>query len=205
MITKWVFYGDSITQGALHTFGYRDYTQLFAERVRFEMGRPHDIVINSAVSGYTSRHLLDHFNWGVEQLKPDVLLVMIGMNDASQSSQIGLKDFRENLIDLIDLVKSEEVRLVLQTTCTVLDEGSNGRCTRLASYMDIVRDMAQQHELMLIDHHRYWQSLDPDTRSYLLSDAIHPNEMGHRVLAEQLFRALNIFDESSRCCRLFTP
>lgn len=31
---KWLFTGDSITHGALHTFGWRDYAELFAERVR---------------------------------------------------------------------------------------------------------------------------------------------------------------------------
>ena len=41
---KWLFYGDSITHGALHTFGWRDYTELFAERLRFELGRTMDTV-----------------------------------------------------------------------------------------------------------------------------------------------------------------
>ena len=48
---KWLFYGDSITHGALHTFGMRDYAELFSERVRFEMGRTQDIVLNTAISG----------------------------------------------------------------------------------------------------------------------------------------------------------
>ena len=30
---KWLFTGDSITHGALHTIGWRDYTELFSERV----------------------------------------------------------------------------------------------------------------------------------------------------------------------------
>ena len=34
---KWLFYGDSITHGAVHTFGARDYTEHFTERVRFEL------------------------------------------------------------------------------------------------------------------------------------------------------------------------
>src|SRR6478609_7274434 len=34
---KWVFTGDSITQGAKHTLGYRSYPEIFSERIRFEM------------------------------------------------------------------------------------------------------------------------------------------------------------------------
>ena len=48
---KWLFYGDSITHGARHTYGFRDYTELFAERVRFELGRRLDVVLNTAVGG----------------------------------------------------------------------------------------------------------------------------------------------------------
>ena len=48
---KWLFYGDSITHGAFHTFGARDYTELFSERIRGEMTRAQDIVIKTALSG----------------------------------------------------------------------------------------------------------------------------------------------------------
>ena len=36
---RWVFTGDSITHGAAHTIGWRDYTELFDERARWELRR----------------------------------------------------------------------------------------------------------------------------------------------------------------------
>src|SRR5687767_5660953 len=39
---KWIFSGDSITQGAKHTFGDRSYPEIFSERVRWELGRVRD-------------------------------------------------------------------------------------------------------------------------------------------------------------------
>jgi acyl-CoA thioesterase-1 len=44
---KWLFMGDSIAQGALHTMGHRDYPQHFGERVRWELRRTQDCVINN--------------------------------------------------------------------------------------------------------------------------------------------------------------
>ena len=35
---RWIFTGDSITHGGLHLAGWRDYVQLFEERVRWELG-----------------------------------------------------------------------------------------------------------------------------------------------------------------------
>ena len=76
---KWLFYGDSITHGAFHTFGARDYTQLFAEKVRYELKRFTDVVINTAISGNNSRQLLNGFDWRVGQFRPDAVFLMIGM------------------------------------------------------------------------------------------------------------------------------
>src|SRR6266446_3517466 len=47
----WVFTGDSITHGALHTLGWRSYPAHFAERVRWELRRMRDVVINTGISG----------------------------------------------------------------------------------------------------------------------------------------------------------
>lgn len=52
---KWLFTGDSITHGASHTFGWRDYVQVFEERARYELGRVSDVVIRTGISGWTTR------------------------------------------------------------------------------------------------------------------------------------------------------
>jgi hypothetical protein len=44
---KWLFYGDSITHGAAHTRGWRDYTEIFSERIRTELQRAEDVVIKT--------------------------------------------------------------------------------------------------------------------------------------------------------------
>ena len=51
---KWVFVGDSITHGAKHTFGARSYPEIFGERIRWELRRVRDVIINTAISGNTA-------------------------------------------------------------------------------------------------------------------------------------------------------
>src|SRR5580765_4964844 len=77
---RWVFAGDSITHGALHTFGWRDYTELFAERVRWELGRMRDVVIKTGVSGWRVPDLKGDLTWSVLQHRPQVLSIALGMN-----------------------------------------------------------------------------------------------------------------------------
>src|SRR5581483_4932046 len=72
----WLFTGDSITHGALHTLGWRSYPEHFAERVRWEMRRMRDVVINTGISGDTTNGLLADFEWRVLQFKPTVVSIM---------------------------------------------------------------------------------------------------------------------------------
>src|SRR5512133_1528760 len=61
----WVLTGDSITHGAKHTAGSRSYVEHFAERLRWEMGRGQDVVINTGLSGDRADGLLRNFDWRI--------------------------------------------------------------------------------------------------------------------------------------------
>ncbi len=201
---KWLFYGDSITHGALHTFGLRDYTELFAERVRFELGRGLDVVINTAISGHNTRLLLEQYDWRVGQFAPQVVFVMIGMNDCGASSGISQAEFGANLETLVGRIRSDGGAAVLQTTCPILPGAAPDREPGFGPYMDQVRQVAAGTGAPLIDHERFWRER-ADRHYYWMSDAFHPNEYGHRAFAQLLFQALGIDDPASPCCRLFRP
>lgn len=201
---KWLFYGDSITHGALHTFGERDYTELFAERVRFELGRTMDVVINTSISGNTTRNLLEGFEWRVAQFRPHVVLLMIGMNDCSALNTIRLEEFENNLHELAERIEAMEARLVLQTTCPILPGISPDREPHFEGYMNAIRQVASQRGLPLIDHTTFWRE-HPDQHFYWMSNAFHPNTYGHRAFALLLYRAMGIHDPDSYSCRFLIP
>jgi lysophospholipase L1-like esterase len=201
--TKWLFYGDSITHGALHTFGHRDYSELFAERVRYELGRSSDIVINTAIDGDTTEELLAGFDWRVAQFEPDVVFLMIGMNDC-HSDTLDVADFTANLHSLIDSNVRHDAVTVLQTTCPILDGETPDRDERFDEFMQAIRNVATDRQLPLIDHTAHWRE-HFDDHDYLMSNRIHPNEYGHRAFAELVFRELGIWDATSTTCRLLVP
>ena len=201
---KWIFYGDSITHGALHTFGLRDYVELFSERLRFELGRPMDLVITTAISGDNTRGLLDSFDWRVGQFRPDVVFIMIGMNDCSANNDIGPEEFEANLNRLADRLQEIGAVAVLQTTCPILPGQAPDRAPHFDTYMDLVRQVAARRDLPLVDHTRFWQE-HPDSHFYWMSNAFHPNGHGHRAFAAHLYHALGMHDPSSHSCRLHIP
>src|SRR5262245_6558094 len=202
----WVFTGDSITHGALHTLGWRSYPEHFAERVRWELRRMRDVVINTGISGDRTGGLLADIDWRVLRFKPDVVSVMFGMNDCSLG-MAGRERFRKNLAEMARKVQNAGAIVLLNTPNTVYVKAAAGRGD-LPAYAEIVRDLAAKEKLALVDHWQHWQKTKPDQEKLLawLEDrSIHPNVYGHRAFANLIFRELGIFDPKSPTCRLEVP
>jgi lysophospholipase L1-like esterase len=129
---------------------------------------------------------------------------MIGMNDCSDSNDITVDEFEENLHELADRVEGLDGQLVMQTTCPILPGSAPDREPQLPVFMDVVRSVAAEHDLPLVDHTRFWEQ-HADKHYYWMSNAFHPNEYGHRAFAYLLFQELDILDPESQTCRLYLP
>ena len=202
---KWIFSGDSITQGAKHTFGERSYPEIFAERVRWELGRVRDFVINTAISGNTSKDILNDFEWRIRQFNPNIVSLMVGTNDASEKKEISLPAFRQNNIDLVKRIRDAGAIPILQTPNIIITEKAKGR-ERLSEYVFVTREIAQESKVVLVDHFRYWNEKIVTTSKNevfqkWLNDELHPNGAGHVQLAQLLFRKLSIFDPAAFTCK----
>lgn len=201
---RWVFYGDSITHGVEHTFGMRDYTELFEERVRGELRRNYDMVINAAISGNKTSDLLASFDLRIVQNNPDVVFLMIGMNDCSERSGVSLQYFEENLNTLAEKISALDAELVMQTTCPILPGTAPDRYDNLGLYMDIIRKVAGERDLPLIDHHKFWEK-NGDKLYYWMSNEYHPNGFGHLAFAYHIFKEMDIYNPAHPGCNLFFP
>ena len=201
----WVFTGDSITQGAKHTYGMRDYTELFSERVRWEMLRKRDIVINTGMSGSTSEDLLSDIDWRVLRFKPDIVFLMIGTNDCT-GGEVKTSIFRKNLTEIIKTIRRNNAILILNTP-TPISSSCDPKRSSLPAYIQVIRDLSKEHNVVLIDQWLYWGKQYPneDSKMSLLADAIHPNQFGHRMIANTIFKSLNIYDSNSPTCKFFIP
>lgn len=200
---RWVFAGDSITHGALHTFGWRDYTELFSERLRYEMGRGRDCVIKTAISGWRITHVADDLEWSILQHRPDVVSLNLGMNDC-QDGPGGLDKFTATYRRVVEAVREKTSAAVILHTPQGILAGDVVRFPILPAYVQAVRGLAESLGAVLVDHDQCWaEAARRGVMSYWLSDAIHPNDMGHRAMARLLLQRLNMWDEASCTGRLF--
>lgn len=198
---KWVFTGNSITQGAKHTHGMRAYPEIFAERIRWEMQRPYDFIINTAISGHTTQNLINDFDIRVSQFNPMVVVVMIGTNDAAQDRNISIESFGNNLIELIDRIREIGAIPIVMSPTIIITEKSPER-SRLYLYVERMEEIVKTKNVIYVDNWSIWstelqQKYPGGVFKELMNDPLHPNGYGHQEIVMALFKALSIFDSTA--------
>lgn len=201
----WVFLGDSITQSLEHTHGTRGFAEHFTERVRGELGRLSDAVVNSGVSGARTEDVLAEFDWRAGRFAPDVVFVMFGTNDR-QAGVDGVPAFRYRLDQIVQRSRDLGATVVLQTPPPVIEQGEHPSAG-LADYVEAVRSVAGDLGVVLVDHAAHWAAVGAANRSGpapegWLDDPTHPNGRGHLELALSIFATLGIDDDASAVCSL---
>jgi len=200
----WVCTGDSITAGVKHTQGYRSYPEVFAERVRYELGRSRDVVINTAISGNSSQNIINDIDWRVRQFRPNVVSLMIGTNDCEASRKVSLNKFEENLEFLIQEVRKLGAVPILHTPNVIIETHAPER-DALPKYVNVIKKVAQNRKTILVDHWLHWQqSIEQQSQAKIfkewLNDPLHPNGRGHQEIARLLFKELSIFNPADPTC-----
>lgn len=202
---NWVFTGDSITHAMVHTLGERSYAEHFEERLRGEIWRTRDVVIKTGISGDTADGILRDFDRRVGEFKPQVVSVMIGMNDARRGA--GHKEeFRANLTCLVRRIRSIGAIPILNNQNMIQLEKVPIQA-ETESFSHIVNEMAAAEGVILVDHWSWWQEhcTTPEILATWLNDPIHPNALGHRQFAIVFFKAIDMYDPKSPTCQPVDP
>jgi acyl-CoA thioesterase-1 len=195
----WLFTGDSITHGAKHTHGSRSYPEIFAERIRWELKRVRDMVINTGISGNATSNILGDFDWRVTQFKPAVVSLMIGTNDCARKD-LTVDIFEQNLTTIVGKIRDLGAIPILHTPNPIIIQKAPERKT-LPDYIPIIRRVAETKQVILADNYSHWQTTtDIDVNREWLNDPLHPGARGHQEIARLLFKTLSIFDPIEPTC-----
>lgn len=199
----WLFTGDSITHGAKHTHGYRSYPEIFSERIRWELARTRDIIINTGISGNTTQNILDDLDWRVRQFRPDVVSMMIGTNDCAKG-RVSIELFEENLNALVKAFRELKAVPILHTPNIIIVEKDPSR-SRLAEYAAVIRKVASDKNTILVDNYKLWMDTSANDKGAKvfadwLNDPLHPDGEGHSEIARLMFRELSMFDPDAPTC-----
>lgn len=188
---KIIFLGDSLTALAVKDKkvpegkGYVPLVRKALEKKGVEV----DAV---ATGGHTVPDLIARVDKDVIARKPTVVVIQIGVNDASRN--VTPEKFEEQLKELIGKLEKGGAKVIL-CSCTCRVEGykaDNAMDKKLDALADVARAIAKEKKLPLNDLRKafidYWKEHNKENkdRGFLTYDGNHWTEAGHKFVAEKM-------------------
>lgn len=202
-----LFQGDSITDGNRyrdeaqrwdknHQIGH-SYVYLLSALLGRRYAAERMIFTNRGVSGDTVQALAARWETDALALRPDVLSVLIGTNDAARTGgadEVFCTAFEECYASLLARSKAQNPALeivLLEPFYFPLAEPDRLRRAAVDRLRASVRSVAERADAVFVPLQETFDRLcavrEP---SYWLWDGVHPTESGHAVIAEAWLRAV---------------
>lgn len=194
---KVLFTGDSITdcgRGLLHPLG-TGYVRQIARSLKQEHSSLKLVIKNTGVSGNTTRDLLRRWQADCIDIRPDVLSILIGINDlwrchaepGDLQFAVFPEEFEANYRVMLDRVKKNlSCQIMLIEPFMFCINTDNAMFADLKPYRDVVARLAKEYGAVLLSIQEMINleivGTDPEQWSY---DFVHPSEWAHQWIAEK--------------------
>jgi lysophospholipase L1-like esterase len=196
---KVVFFGDSITEQGAKPGGY--IMRMKDALTQKGMASQFDL-IGAGVSGNKVYDLYLRMDDDVLSLKPDIVVIFIGVNDVWHKVSFGTgtdaDKFEKFYAAIINKLLDQHIRLILCTPAVIGEKNdfTNQQDGDLNSYSQIVRNLAQKYKCGLVDlreiFHNYELKNNPGNkdRGILTADRVHLNDDGNQLVADKMLETL---------------
>lgn len=191
----WMFVGDETTAW-LRYHGEPGYAEMFRHRIRWEIRRFPDLIVNAGVRNAGIDDLIKITRQGLLQCRADAVFIMPTIADMQFAVDKPF-DYSERLRQLAQVVREQGAEPVFQTPPVPISEGHESS-QPLHQLADIVREVAIVEGVPLIDHAEFWQ--EQGASHWWSDDKSLISAAGQRALSMLFFSELDLFDRSSQLC-----
>lgn len=204
-----LFQGDSITDGNRgrnndpnHIMGH-GYAFSVASRVGADFPQKHLQFYNRGISGNKITDLQERWQTDTLDLKPDVLSILVGINDVMASifnweNKTTISEFESIYDDLLRQVKEQnpDILFVLGIPFVYKIGEREQKWEEWKSETEerakVVQKLAKKYDAVLVDYSSVFdkamQNTSPD---YWIWDGIHPTVFGHELMAREWMKQVS--------------
>jgi lysophospholipase L1-like esterase len=201
-----LFIGDSITDADRNRQCYKPfgfgYVHFVANTLLAKYPTYNLKIINRGINGNTIRDLKDRWQRDCIDHKPDILSVLIGVNDVWQRFEgeeelplaVFADEYETTYRQLLDDVKEKcNSRLVICEPFMFCDDLSNPVFGELRRYIEAVHRIASENDAVLVPLQKRIDEQIKEIPSQNWSlDMVHPHIWAHAWIAQQWLSATNL-------------
>ncbi len=173
---KFLFLGDSITQGYSTEYEFINYPFLLSEHFDVDF-------LNQAIGGG------DFYAPTVDtelEYEPDAVFIAFGTNDWSHFPTLKMLDSRCS--EYLDAIKEKygDKKIFLISPLWRADENAGRPMGSFVQCCDVIKKQAIAHGLILIDGYK----LVPHNPKFFIDEYLHPNTLGFSLYAQNLINEI---------------
>lgn len=142
--------------------------------------------INRGISGQTTPQMLLRFSQDVISLKPEVVIILAGINDiAENTGPISKEGILENIIAMSELAKANNIKVIL---CSILPANRfnwNSKISpanRVIELNKMIQSYADKNKILYIDYYSKMVDDENGLQKRYGEDGVHPNKEGYLVM-----------------------
>ena len=193
---KIVCFGDSITETArtrnIYYPGGSGYFNIIKSKVETFYIDYNVEMINKGIGGNKTGDLVNRLERDVLAEKPDVVTMLIGINDLwhpyDAGDVIDFDQIEKNYRYLVETIRSNNIRLVVMTP--FLFPTNNhfvGLMDSFYKLLSIIRSLIKEYNLEHIDLYPILQKYaEIGGNASITKDGVHPTQLGHGIIAHEL-------------------
>jgi len=174
---KLVVLGDSLTEG----YGVARsaaFPALLEKKIK-DSGKPWTVV-NAGISGATTASGPSRMRWQLKS-NPQLIILALGANDGLRG--VNLESTEKNLAQTIEIAQKEKIKIVLAGMMLPPNYGVQyGK-----NFQALYNRLAKKYQLQKIPFLLDGVAGNPKLN---LADGIHPNEKGHEIIADHVYKAI---------------
>ena len=167
-----VFMGDSITELWSVTTPY------------FFEGKPY---VNRGISGQTTPQMLVRFRPDVIALKPDIVVIMAGINDiAGNTGPSTLEMIAGNIFSMAELAKANNIKVILCSVLPAYDfpwRTGLEPAEKVVTLNKMIKKYADANGILYLDYYAALVDERKGMNAAYSGDGVHPNKTGYEAMA----------------------
>ena len=174
-----VFMGNSITEG----WGKAD--------PAFFSGRPY---INRGIGGQTTPQMLIRFRQDVIDLKPEVVVILAGINDiAGNTGPSTLEMIEDNIASMAELAEINGIKVILSSVLPAYNfpwKPGIEPAGLVVSLNKWIKEFAAKKRFVYLDYYTKMVDEKGGLKAAYATDAVHPNAEGYKIMAPLAEKAI---------------